>query len=107
MSLDITLTAIRPTTVYDANITHNLGRMAKEAGIYEHLWRPAGIGVNRAWHLIEPLKDGIALMKSDPPRFAKHNADNSWGTYDQFLPWLEKLLEACEANPDADISVSV
>ena len=23
---------------YDANITHNLGRMASEAGIYEVLW---------------------------------------------------------------------
>lgn len=26
--------------VYSANITHNLGRMAAEAGIYEALWRP-------------------------------------------------------------------
>ena len=31
MSLDVTLTAVRPTTVYDANITHNLGAMAREA----------------------------------------------------------------------------
>ena len=26
--------------LYDANITHNLGEMAKKAGIYEALWRP-------------------------------------------------------------------
>ena len=26
--------------MYNANITHNLGKMAEEAGIYEALWRP-------------------------------------------------------------------
>ena len=35
MSLDVTLTAVRPTEVYSANITHNLW-MAEEAGIYQH-----------------------------------------------------------------------
>ena len=31
MSLEVYLTATRPTTVYEANITHNLGKMAQEA----------------------------------------------------------------------------
>jgi hypothetical protein len=26
--------------VYNANITHNLGKMAEKAGLYETLWRP-------------------------------------------------------------------
>ena len=30
MSLDVYLTAVRSVTVYDCNITHNLGRMAEE-----------------------------------------------------------------------------
>ena len=30
----------RREEVYGANITHNLGKMAAEAGIYEALWRP-------------------------------------------------------------------
>lgn len=33
MSLDVYLTAVRPTTVYDANITHNLGSMAHDASV--------------------------------------------------------------------------
>lgn len=80
--------------------------MAMEAGIYEAVWRPEEIGITKAAQLIEPLRAGIALMKSDRPRFEKKNAENGWGTYEQFLPWLEDYLSACEANPDGDISVS-
>jgi hypothetical protein len=48
--------------VYTANITHNLNRMAKEAGIYKHLWRPDEIGITLAGELIEPLQSGLALV---------------------------------------------
>lgn len=91
--------------VFSANITHNLGAMAKEAGIYKHLWRPEEIGITKAAQLIEPLRVGLALMKSDPPRFEKHNASNGWGLYEHFVPWIEKYLAACEQNPGADVSV--
>lgn len=105
MSLDVTLTATR-TEVYDANITHNLGAMAREAGIYEVCWRPDEVGITKAEQLIEPLRNGTALMKADPARFEKYNAENGWGLYEHFLPWLEEYLAACEANPDAEVSVS-
>lgn len=105
MSLDVTLTAIRPTTVYTGNITHNLGAMAREAGIYEACWRPEELGIKHAAQLIEPLRNGIALMKSEPDRFKKHNSPNGWGLYEHFLPWLEDYLKACEANPDAEVWV--
>jgi len=91
---------------FTANITHNLGRMAKEAGIYEELWRPDEIAIGRAFQLIEPLKRWLALMRSDPERFKAFNATNGWGTYKQFVPWIEKYLEACQANPNAEVSVS-
>lgn len=91
---------------YDANITHNLGKMAAEAGIYEHLWRPEEIGITKASQLIEPLRTGLALMKSDPARFKKHNARNGWGTYEQFIPWIEDYLVACEEHPQADVRAS-
>ena len=106
MSLDVTLTAVRPTEVFSANITHNLGNMAEAAGIYKHLWLPEEIGITKAAELIEPLRVGISAMRSDPERFKKLDAENGWGTYDQFVPWIEKYLEACEQNPDADVSVS-
>lgn len=106
MSLDVTLTVCRPTTVYDANITHNLVAMARAAGIYEACWRPEKLGITKAAQLIEPLRKGIAQMKADPARFEKHNSPNGWGLYKNFLPWLERYLEACEAYPNADVSVS-
>jgi hypothetical protein len=91
---------------YDSNITHNLNRMAREAGIYEALWRPDECQITKAAQLIEPLRTGLALMESDPPRFKKHDAENGWGTYEQFLPWIREYLSACEQYPDANISVS-
>jgi hypothetical protein len=51
MSLDVSITRTQPTCVYDANITHNLGAMAKAAGIYMHLWRPDEIGIKTASEL--------------------------------------------------------
>jgi len=106
MSLDVYLTAVRPTTVYDANITHNLGAMADEAGIYMHLWHPASVSITKAEQLIEPLRKGLALMKADPARFTKHNSPNGWGTYEHFVPFVEKYLAACIEYPDADVHVS-
>lgn len=105
MSLDVYLEAVRKTEVYSANITHNLNEMADEAGIYYCLWRPEEIGITKAEQLIEPLKNGLKLMKDDPERFKKFDADNGWGTYEQFIPWIENYLKACEENPDAEVSV--
>ena len=106
MSLDVYLLATRKTEVFSANITYNLNTMAEEAGIYKHLWRPDEIGVTHASQLIEPLKTGIAIMKSSPERFKKLNPSNGWGSYDDFIPWLEEYLKACEENPDAEIEIS-
>jgi hypothetical protein len=106
MSLDIWLTAVRPSIVYEANITHNLGAMAGEAGIYKHLWRPDEVPIKTAGELIEPLRLAIASMEADPQRFEKHDAANLWGTYGQFVPWLKRLLVACEEYPEATVGVS-
>lgn len=92
--------------VYDANITHNLSSMAREAGILDHLWSPEEIGITKAGQLIEPLRKGLELMRSDRERFEKFNSPNGWGLYKNFVPWIENYLAACEENPDADVSVS-
>jgi hypothetical protein len=106
VSLDICLRAVRLTQVYSGNITHNLGAMAAEAGIYQHLWRPEEIGITHARQLIEPLQTAIVTLEADPPRFEKHNAPNGWGLYEHFVPFVRDVLAACEANPDATIEVS-
>lgn len=106
MSLDVSLLIVEPCEVFESNITHDLAGMATEAGIHKHLWRPDGIGITKAGELIGPLTTGLALMRSDPARFKAFDADNRWGTYDQFLPWIEKYLAACREYPDAEVRVS-
>jgi hypothetical protein len=112
MSLDVYLSKNkcehcgRSDEGFSANITHNLSFMAAEAGIYQILWRPDENEITYAKQMIKPLRIAIAEMKDEPERFKKHNAPNGWGVYEDFVPWLEKYLAACEANPESTIKVS-
>jgi hypothetical protein len=90
-------------TIYQANITHNLNKMADAAGIYKHLWRPDEIGIKTAGELIEPLRDGLAKLKADPDQFAKYNPPNGWGSYEGLVNFVTEYLEACKANPAAQV----
>lgn len=106
MSLDVRLKVVQPTTVYESNITRNLNKMAEAAGIYQALWRPEEIGITKASQLIEPLTVGLAKLKADPDGFSQYDAPNGWGRHIHFVPFVEGYLEACIANPDADVEVS-
>jgi hypothetical protein len=106
VSLDVYLTAVRPTEVFSANITHNLNAMAEAAGIYKELWRPDEIGVTTAAQLIAPLREGLVRLRSDPEKFIALEPENKWGTYAAFVPWVERYLAACEGYPDAEVQVS-
>lgn len=97
---------IETDEVYWANITHNLGEMAEAAGIYKALWRPEEIGIAKAAQLIEPLEQGLNVLRSDPEKFRAFNAPNGWGTYEGLVSFVEKYLAACREHPDADVSVS-
>ena len=91
--------------VYHANITHNLGRMASETGIYECLWRPDEIGIMKASELIECLRAGLQALRNDPERFKRFNPANGWGTYEGLVQFVENYLATCEQYPDATVSV--
>ena len=106
MSLDVSLMLTKPTEVYSANITHNLTKMAEAAGIYMHLWRPDELGIKEAGELIEPLRAGLELLKSDSERFRAYDAPNGWGRYEHFVPFVAKYLAACEETPGAAVWVS-
>lgn len=95
-----------PKEFFSANITHNLHRMANEAGIGAHLWAPEELGITKAKDLIEPLEKGLADMKARPEYYEQFNAKNGWGMYIHFVPWIEEYLQACKDYPDADVSVS-
>ena len=56
--------------------------------------------------LIVPLKSGLALLKSDPDRFKKHNPENGWGNYENLVEFVADYLAACEQWPEAVVGVS-
>lgn len=104
MSLDFSLTATRPTTVYECNITHNLTLMADKAGIYQHLWRPAELHITHAAQLIEPLEKALTDLRARPTYFQQFNPPNGWGSYNAFVEVVQDTLAACREFPDATIS---
>lgn len=108
MSLDFYLEERVLTDVFSANITHNLGDMAREAGIYDALWHPERIGeVVLAHEIIQVLERGLAELKADPERFQKFDSPNGWGLYKHFVPFVEEVLAACKEHPEARVRASV
>ena len=108
MSLDICLLAVRTieTRVFEGNVTHNLGEMAAMAGVYGCIWYPEESGFKTAGEIIEPLRKGLELLKSEPEFFQKFNPPNGWETYEGLVKFVEDLLQACEENPDAVLRIS-
>ena len=92
--------------LYSGNITHNLGTMADEAGIYYAMWRPEEIGKTKAEDIIELLEKGLDDLKSRPEHFKKFDSPNGWGMYKHFVPFVEEYLDACKKYPTAIINVS-
>jgi hypothetical protein len=113
VSLDVTLysnkceSCGRSEAVFSANITHNLGAMAKAAGVYEACWRPDEHGYLKASHILPVLERGLVALESEPRRFKQYDAPNGWGTYEQFVQWLRRYAEACKANPAASVEADV
>jgi hypothetical protein len=93
------------TRVYEANITHNLNKMAVAAGVYEPLWRPDEIGVKKAKELIDPLEAGLARLRANPDGFKAHNPPNGWGNYEVLVSFVADYLTACKEYPESNVSV--
>ena len=114
-----------PDKLYSCNITHNLGIMAKEAGIYVALWRPYMLHNDyipssdydaemafedsvtiRAKDIIAVVGAGLSDLRKHPDRYKKFDSPNGWGTYGAFLPFVMGYYQALTENPDAIIKVS-
>lgn len=124
MSLDVTLSRTlylsydkgkthkdQQEEVYLANITHNLGTMADNVSVqhktlYDYLLRPEELEITKASELIYPLTIGLAKLKDNPDFYKTFDSPNGWGLYEHFVPFVEKYLEACIANPECTVYVS-
>ena len=92
--------------VFEANITHNLNKMANAAGIYNACWQPEKIGATKASDIIQILEKGFEDMKARPEYYKQFDSPNGWGLYIDFLPWIEAYINACREYPDSIIEIS-
>jgi hypothetical protein len=107
MSLDFSLHKVEEHEVYSRNITHNLNKMAVEAGIYECLWRPSEHGFSKAEDIILPLEKGLNDMKLYPGKYEDLNPTNGWGCYKDFVAFVEDVLNNAREHPDARIDANI
>lgn len=94
-----------PEVIYRDNITHNLTELAEVVGLYQACWRPEEIGITKANQLIPLLRAGLEKLRKDPKGCRAFDSPSGWGTYDKFVPWVEKYLKVCEEHPEADVKV--
>ena len=95
---------------YDWNFTHNLGLMAREAGIYQALWHPnkdytdtweeGYVEINTAAELLPILEAGYNKMVANPSYYRTFNPTNGWGSYDGFIGVIAEIIEACKSFPN-------
>ena len=107
MSLDITLVK-NGEVVYDANITHNLNKMASAVSefFYKAIWRPEEMDMKYAQDVVYELRKGVAVLACAPSHLKKLNPENGWGDYEGLLLFVVRYIEACEQHPTALIEVS-
>lgn len=109
MSLDVDLMVTQPCSVYSANITHNLGKMADVVllsngkTLYQVLWRPDEHGLYFARDISELLDEALGILMSDPAKFMAYNPENGWGSYDGLCDFVYKYRNACWDTPNAEV----
>lgn len=92
---------MRENKLYTRYVTHNLGKMAQELGIYEYLWRPEEVGVVQAKQLIKPLGVAIDNIRDRKAHYRTFNPPNGFGTMDGFIDFMIDYLKACRTYPNA------
>jgi hypothetical protein len=111
MSLDITLTALRPTSVWTENITHNLNTMANAVKVsnttlYKVLWYPEELGLKTGEDILPYLRVGLSILMTFPEEYKQHNPSNGWGDYYNLVDFVKSYIIACTEFPDGVIEIS-
>lgn len=117
MSLDISLhqDAAYNTEVYEANITHNLGKTAskvicfsiqlksnwiKEITLYDILWHGSG----QSAKVIAPMLEvGLKELKENEVELCEYIPENGWGSYAGLIKFTQELLFACKEFPETTL----
>ena len=90
--------------VFDTNITHNLGPMAREcASLYLVLWHPEELDITDARSCVPHLLEGIGILVNDQHKLEHLNPANGWGDHSNLLDVSLEFLNACLRHPGAKI----
>lgn len=90
--------------VFEANITHNLSKMADRVGVYGVCWRPEENGVETAADMIPVLAQGLDALKDfSRETLQELEPGNGWGTYDDLVDFVAAYLVACRTWPHATV----
>lgn len=103
MSLDIHLSDVVETEVFWQNITHNVNKMWRKAGVYEALYESHG---KRAGEFVEILEAGLEDMLNNFGDYKKLDAENGWGKTEHAIRFLYFTLKAFKQYPNGTIGVS-
>ena len=114
MSLDVDLMITQPTSVFTHNITHNLGKMAREVKLsdgntlYTILWRPDECipAYTKASEIAGLLHEGWNILLASPEEYKRYNPENGWGSYDGLVDFVYRYRNACWDNPEAELRIS-
>lgn len=112
------------SVVFRWNITHNLGKMARNVPIvwtdsdgknfasdlYHIVWRPEEVFVDKQEIVLsdlkEPLRIGMMYLLEHEDDLKQYNPENYWGCYGRFVEMLPNYYRACCNWPDAVVEVS-
>lgn len=105
MSFDFYLEDRPGHEVFSANITHNLGPMARAAGVYKCLWWPDGHGFTTAGQIIKPLAAGLVALHEKQEELKALNPANGSGDWEYLVRFVAEVAAACVMHPEASIRV--
>ena len=102
---------------WHGNITHNMGKMAREVpvagtnlSLYDLLWHPADHGFKLAGapYYREFVLKGYLYLRTHRQELLPFNPDNGWGNYDLLFTFTEDyLLHLIRAGDDCRIEAGV
>ena len=96
---------------WHGNITHNLGKMAKEVQLvkrinaesfitlYDILWK-GEVTMKNKLLLVDLLSKAVHELEDKPTKYQMFNPENGWGTYEQLLHFTKDFLKAVVNAPE-------
>ena len=91
---------------FEWNITHNLGRMADELGIWHVLWHPENLGIDVAGDMIQHLEPAYTKLTVFGEYYDQFAPANGWGNRQNLFELVDALLRYARRYPECHVTVS-